>query len=150
MKIKQLAVLVLSVLAVNSYGAGFALYEYSGRSTAMGGAVMAGDAEPASLATNPSLITELEGTQIQAGLTAVQAHAKTTFAGQSRTLKKDTCLYRILRAGWRIATCSRGERRNAHLVEPYHQNHCLCHKFLHAFACISSTNDRSSSPTIFS
>ena len=36
--------------------------------------------------------SELEGTQIQAGFTAVQAHAKTTFAGQSRTLKKDTWL----------------------------------------------------------
>lgn len=90
---KKLAVLVGTLLIAESvFGAGFALYEYSGRSTAMGGAVMASDAEPASLATNPSLITELEGTQIQAGLTAVQAHAKTTFAGQSRTLKKDTWL----------------------------------------------------------
>ena len=53
---------------------------------------MASDAEPASLATNPSLITELEGTQIQAGLTAVQAHAKTTFAGQSSTIKNETWL----------------------------------------------------------
>ena len=53
---------------------------------------MANDAEPASLATNPSLITELEGTQIQAGLTAVQAHAKTTVAGQSSTIKNETWL----------------------------------------------------------
>ena len=90
---KKLAVLAGTLLIAESvFGAGFALYEYSGRSTAMGGAVMASDAEPASLATNPSLITELEGTQIQAGFTAVQAHAKTTFAGQSRTLKKDTWL----------------------------------------------------------
>ena len=90
---KKLAVLVCSLLLANmSYGAGFALYEYSGRSTAMGGAVMANDAEPASLAANPSLITELEGTQVQVGVTAVQAHAKTTVAGQSRTLKKDTWL----------------------------------------------------------
>lgn len=90
---KKLAVLVCSLLVANlSYGAGFALYEYSGRSTAMGGAVMANDAEPASLASNPSLITELEGTQLQAGVTAVQAHAKTTvvhplLGSQSRTLK---------------------------------------------------------------
>lgn len=95
--IKKLAAVILSALTVNSvYGAGFALYEYSGRSTAMGGAVMANKAEAASLATNPSLITELEGTQIQIGATAVQAHAKTTvnnlFTDQpeSRTLKKDT------------------------------------------------------------
>ena len=99
MKIKQLAVLVLSVLAVNSYGAGFALYEYSGRTTAMGGAVVANKAEAASLASNPSLITELEGTQLQLGATAVQAHAKTTVGTNpivpteaSSTLKKDTWL----------------------------------------------------------
>ena len=87
MKIKQLAVLVLSVLAVNSYGAGFALYEYSGRTTAMGGAVVANKAEAASLASNPSLITDLEGTQLQLGATAVKANAKTTVAGESRTLE---------------------------------------------------------------
>ncbi len=90
---KKLAVLMCCALSANlSFGAGFALYEYSGRSTAMGGAVMASDAEPASLAVNPSLITELEGTQVQAGFTAVQAHAKTTvvhplLGSQSRTLK---------------------------------------------------------------
>ncbi len=90
---KKLVTMMCSLLMAHTvFGAGFALYEYSGRSTAMGGAVMANDAEPASLATNPSLITELEGTQIQAGFTAVQAHAKTTFAGDSRTLKKDTWL----------------------------------------------------------
>lgn len=56
---KKIAVLVSALLLADmSYGAGFALYEYSGRSTAMGGAVMANDAEPASLAANPSLITE--------------------------------------------------------------------------------------------
>ena len=90
---KKLVVMMCSLLmAHTAFGAGFALYEYSGRSTAMGGAVMANDAEPASLATNPSLITELEGTQIQAGLTAVQAHAKTTVAGQSSTIKNETWL----------------------------------------------------------
>lgn len=87
---KKLAVLLLSILLADvSHGAGFALYEFSARSTAMGGAVMANQAEPASLASNPALITELEGTQAQIGLTAVSADAKTTVAGQSRTLKND-------------------------------------------------------------
>ena len=90
MKKQLVAVLAVLLLADVSFGAGFALYEYSGRSTAMGGAVMANDAEPASLAANPSLITELEGTQVQIGATGVQAHAKTTVAGDSRTLRKDT------------------------------------------------------------
>ena len=87
---KLTAVMMFSVLLANvSYGAGFALYEYSGRATAMGGAVMANQAEPASLATNPALITELEGTQAQLGLTVVTANAKTTVAGQERGLKRD-------------------------------------------------------------
>lgn len=87
---KLTAIMMFSVLLANvSYGAGFALYEYSGRATAMGGAVMANQAEPASLATNPALITELEGTQAQLGLTVVTANAKTTVAGQERGLKRD-------------------------------------------------------------
>ena len=90
---KKIALMLSALLLTDmSFGAGFALYEYSGRSTAMGGAVMANEAEPASLATNPSLITELEGTQIQVGVTAVQAHAKTTVNGDSRSLKKETWL----------------------------------------------------------
>ena len=86
-------ILLTAILAAGltnlSYGAGFALYEYSGRSTAMGGAVMANDPEPASLATNPSLITELDGTQLQIGATVVTAHAKTTVNNDSRELKRD-------------------------------------------------------------
>lgn len=88
--IKTLAVLLLPLLfCADVQGAGFALYEFSARTTAMGGATMANGAEPASLAVNPALITELEGTQAQIGLTVVSADAKTTVAGQSRTLKHD-------------------------------------------------------------
>lgn len=87
---KLSVVLMLSVLLANlSYGAGFALYEYSARGTAMGGATVANKAEPASLAVNPALITELDGTQAQLGLTVVTANAKTTVAGQQRGLKND-------------------------------------------------------------
>ena len=87
---KLIAVMMFCVLLAKvSFGAGFALYEYSGRATAMGGAVMANQAEPASLATNPALITKLEGTQAQLGLTVVTANAKTTVAGQERGLKRD-------------------------------------------------------------
>lgn len=90
---KKLAVIMSALLLAGvARAAGFALYEYSARSTAMGGAAMANQAEAASLASNPALITELEGTQAQLGLTAVTAHAKTTVAGQSRTLKNDIWL----------------------------------------------------------
>lgn len=88
--LKTLAVLLLPLLfCADVQGAGFALYEYSARTTAMGGATMANGAEPASLATNPALITELEGTQAQIGMAIVTADAKTTVANQSRSLKND-------------------------------------------------------------
>ena len=83
------AAILCGLLTDLSYGAGFALYEFSGRSTAMGGAVMANQAEAASLATNPALITELEGTNIQLGATVVTAHARTTVAGDTRSLQRD-------------------------------------------------------------
>lgn len=87
---KLIAVMMFCVLLAEvSFGAGFALYEYSGRATAMGGAVMANEAEAASLAVNPSLITELDGTQTQLGLTVVTADAKTTVYGKQRGLKND-------------------------------------------------------------
>jgi long-chain fatty acid transport protein len=58
-------------------GAGFALYEFSARGNAMGGAVIANEAEAASLAVNPALITQIDGSQIQAGATFVIPHATT-------------------------------------------------------------------------
>lgn len=68
-------------LANLALASGFGLYEFSARGNAMGGAVLAGDAEPASLALNPALITELPGKQIQAGVTVVTATGHVTFAG---------------------------------------------------------------------
>ncbi|MGN0024325.1 MAG: OmpP1/FadL family transporter [Candidatus Avelusimicrobium sp.] len=89
---KSAVLLSLLLLADLAHAAGFALYEFSARGTAMGGAVMANEAEPASLATNPALITELDGTQAQLGLTAVTADAKTSVAGNARSLKDDVWL----------------------------------------------------------
>ncbi len=89
MKKLLITAVLCGLLTDLSYGAGFALYEFSGRSTAMGGAVMANKAEAASLATNPALITELEGTNIQLGGTVVTAHARTTVAGYTRSLQND-------------------------------------------------------------
>ncbi len=95
MKKLFVAAILCGLLTDLSYGAGFALYEFSGRSTAMGGAVMANKAEAASLATNPALITELDGTNIQLGATVVTAHAETTIenaythTSASRSLERD-------------------------------------------------------------
>lgn len=89
---KSAVLLSLLLLADLSHAAGFALYEFSARGTAMGGAVMANNAEPASLATNPALITELDGSQAQLGLTTVTADAKTNVSGSARRLKDDVWL----------------------------------------------------------
>ncbi|WP_428897849.1 long-chain fatty acid transport protein [Parelusimicrobium proximum] len=79
----------ITILAFSNIAnaAGFALYEYSARGNAMGGAVMANKAEPASIAANPALITKLDGTQIQTGITMVTVDGQTVYGGQSATLK---------------------------------------------------------------
>ena len=89
--IKKLVAIVLPfvLFASAAQGAGFALYEFSARTTAMGGATVANKPEAASLAVNPSLITELDGTQIQIGATIVTADATTSVAGVSRSLEND-------------------------------------------------------------
>ena len=69
----------------STLGAGFGLYEFSARGNAMGGAVLAGEAEPASLALNPALITDLKGTQLQLGVTEITASAKVTYDGESQS-----------------------------------------------------------------
>ncbi len=77
--------LICGILSTSVFGAGFGLYEFSARGNAMGGAVLAGDAEPASLALNPALITDLKGTQFQLGATEITASARVTYdhEGQS-------------------------------------------------------------------
>ncbi len=75
-------------LANLALASGFALYEFSARGNAMGGAVLAGDAEPASLALNPALITELPGKQIQAGVTVVTASGGVNYGGIGSDAKR--------------------------------------------------------------
>lgn len=83
-KLSKYSVLVLPfVFAANTaLGAGFGLYEFSARGNAMGGAVLAGEAEPASIALNPALITDLKGSQLQLGATVVTADATVKYNGQ--------------------------------------------------------------------
>lgn len=88
---KLTACVFLCAYAAYLNASGFALYEFSARGNAMGGAVMANKAEPASLATNPALITKLEGTQIQMGSTFIRASAETTIDGaEQRNNSNDT------------------------------------------------------------
>ena len=82
---------LLCLYAAQLNASGFALYEFSARSNAMGGAVMANKAEPASIASNPALITKLEGTQVQLGTTFIRASAEVTVAGsEQRNNSNDT------------------------------------------------------------
>ena len=81
-KMKKLVLTLPFLFLANlALASGFALYEFSARGNAMGGAVLAGDAEPASLALNPALITELPGKQIQAGATFVTATGGEVYGG---------------------------------------------------------------------
>lgn len=75
-------------LANLALASGFGLYEFSARGNAMGGAVLAGEAEPASLALNPALITELPGKQIQTGVTVVTASGGVIYNGISGDSKR--------------------------------------------------------------
>ncbi len=75
-------------LANLALASGFGLYEFSARGNAMGGAVLAGEAEPASLALNPALITELPGKQIQTGVTVVTAAGGVIYGGVNGESKR--------------------------------------------------------------
>lgn len=59
-------VLLLAV-ATSASAAGFALYEWSARGNALGGAVVGRADDPSAVAYNPAGITQLEGTQIAIG-----------------------------------------------------------------------------------
>ena len=86
-KLTKIATLVLSVCFAGqiAFAAGFGLYEFSARGNAMGGAVLAGEAEPASLALNPALITQLPGKQVQLSATLVTAKIEDVEYGSAKT-----------------------------------------------------------------
>lgn len=52
--------------------AGFGIYEWSARGNALGGAMVGRADDPSALASNPAGITQLEGVQVMAGVTAIQ------------------------------------------------------------------------------
>lgn len=52
--------------------AGFAIYEWSARDFALGGATVGRADDPAALATNPAGITQLDGIQVMAGVMPIK------------------------------------------------------------------------------
>lgn len=66
-----ISLLLIVCFAGSSFGAGFALYEYSARGNALGGALIGRADDPSALAYNPAGITQLEGDHLMFGLTAI-------------------------------------------------------------------------------
>ena len=83
---------VAAVLAAQTVlGAGFGIYEGSARGNAMGTEVTADPASPSVLYNNAAGMTELEGTQVEAGVTLIrpsQTVVTTTPAGENNNYAK--------------------------------------------------------------
>lgn len=56
---------------MQAWAAGYGVYEWSARGNALGGAMVARDGDPSSVAYNPACITDVPGRQIQIGATAI-------------------------------------------------------------------------------
>lgn len=64
-------VLIVVLCPWSAWAAGYGVYEWSARGNALGGALVARDADPSAVAYNPAAITDLPGNQIQVGATAI-------------------------------------------------------------------------------
>lgn len=89
-RLKKLAVsclLVCTALAGTAQAEGFALYEWGARGNALGGTMVARKPDASAVAYNPALMTQLEGTQVMAGVSAIIPSAKVdvTYGGQTYT-----------------------------------------------------------------
>lgn len=74
------------------FGAGFALYEGSARGNALGGTLVGRADDPSALFYNPAGITQLEGIQLMAGLTAIIPSTDVRFLGASFGTKDNVWL----------------------------------------------------------
>ena len=88
-----------ALAAQSAFGAGFGIYEGSARGNAMGTEVTADPASPSVLYNNAAGMTELEGTQFEAGATFIrpsQTVQTTTPAGTSAQAQADVAASSIL------------------------------------------------------
>ena len=72
---KWILVLCVVFCPLQAWAAGYAVYEWGARGNALGGAMVARDADPSSVAYNPATITDLPGRQFQIGATAIAPSA---------------------------------------------------------------------------
>lgn len=89
-RLKKLAVsclLVCTALAGTAQAEGFALYEWGARGNALGGTMVARKPDASAVAYNPALMTQLEGTHVMAGFSAIVPDAKVdvNYGGQTYT-----------------------------------------------------------------
>ena len=68
---RWMIMLVMVCWPWQAWAAGYGVYEWSARGNALGGAMVARDADPSAVAYNPAAITDLPGNQIQIGATAI-------------------------------------------------------------------------------
>ncbi|MDQ7836672.1 MAG: outer membrane protein transport protein [Humidesulfovibrio sp.] len=83
--IYAVTLLTLVSLPSLSLAGGFALYEYSARANAMGGATIALADDASAVAYNPAGITQLPGTRIMVGMTAIAPTADVQTANEKTT-----------------------------------------------------------------
>lgn len=81
--VRLTAFLGLLLFAGNAFAEGFALYEYSARGVALGGATVARKPDPSALAYNPSLIARLNGSHLQFGASAITPDGKMQYTDAS-------------------------------------------------------------------
>nr|WP_245168238.1 OmpP1/FadL family transporter [Desulfobaculum xiamenense] len=65
--------------AVSAHAAGYGLYEFSARGNALGGSLVARTPDAAAAAFNPANVTNLPGTHVQVGFTAINPYSQVTF-----------------------------------------------------------------------
>lgn len=92
MNFKSIALAVLLVFFIhveNINAAGFALYEWGARGTAMGGTMIGRADDPSAVAYNPAGITQLEGTQTMVGFSVVAPEGKIETPGETTRIKSN-------------------------------------------------------------
>lgn len=89
-RILALALLAILAMPSQAFAEGFALYEWSARGVALGGATMARTPDPSVIASNPAAMTRLEGIQVQGGASLVMPYGKMKFdSGETYKLKDE-------------------------------------------------------------
>lgn len=76
-----LSLMSVLLLPLTAYAAGFAIYEWGARGQALSGAMVARADDPSALAYNPAGMTQIEGVQALAGVTAIAPSSKVTLTG---------------------------------------------------------------------